>query len=239
MFHDKSWVHAMRIIEKYETTSTNTDAIELAQKGADNFTVVWSHSQTAGRGRHNRKWDSISGNVFWSIIVRPQEDWPSFVDLVFVNALAVRNSISQEIRNSNKLWMKWPNDIIINNFKIAGSLLETSGIANGTQPEWVVIGTGINVTNHPDGEGMLYPPNSLHGLGFKEATRDSLIQRLNVELPRQIDLWREFGFGKILDDYRQASFKIGQKITVGFGYDKSTYQSGIYEGVNERGELLL
>ena len=229
----------MKIIEKDITGSTHADAIELADRGAEHMTVIWTHRQTAGRGTNNRSWTSIEGNVFWSIILRPQPDWPSYANLVFVNALAVRAAILNEIREADGIFLKWPNDIIFSEKKIAGSLLESKGGSAAGQPEWVIIGTGINVVDHPEGADMIYPPTSLHHLGYTGARRESLIGHLNAEIQKQIGFWLASGFDAVRREYLKHAFRLGQDISVGRGADKSTYETGVFDSIGERGELIL
>lgn len=230
----------MLIIEKQVTGSTQDDALQLAEEGADHMTVVWAQIQTAGRGRYSRKWESMDGNVLWSIILRPQPDWPSYLNLVFVNALAVRRAVFEEIGNSVDIELKWPNDIIVGGYKVAGSLLQSGGTStDGRSPGYIVIGTGINVSRHPDGEGMLYPPNSLAGIGFHLASRNSLIGRLNSILPEEIERWSRLGFSDVRERYLSHAHRLHHEITVGTSADKSTYKTGIYKEIDETGRLVL
>src|SRR5262245_36318692 len=82
------------VIEKTETGSTNDDAKQLAAAGAPHLTVVWAHRQVMGRGRHDRAWASPEGNLYWSVIIRPQPGWPPAANLVYVNALAVLTTLA-------------------------------------------------------------------------------------------------------------------------------------------------
>lgn len=229
----------MKIIEKQITDSTNNDAKKLAKDGAENLTVIWAHEQTAGRGRHGRNWESIEGNVFWSIILRPETNWHTISDLVFVNALAVRDSIKNTIDHNVEIMLKWPNDIIIDDNKIAGSLLESGGFYTNKYPEWIIIGTGINVTHHPENSNMLYPPSSLHSLGFSSVKKEDLINELNHNIIIRLNQWLEDGFSSIKESYLSCAHRLNKEITVGLGSDKATYQTGIYKGIDEQGFLIL
>ena len=153
-------------IEKVETGSTNNDAKQMAADGAPHLTVVWAHVQTVGRGRHERPWISFEGNVFWSIIARPQADWPSFSDLVYVNALAVRATLLGVLPAGSDVRLKWANDVLLNGRKVSGTLLESGGAWRAGRPEWVVIGTGINVVAHPESADLRYPATSFTARAF-------------------------------------------------------------------------
>ncbi len=228
-----------QVIEKTETGSTNDDAKELAIQGAPHFTVVWAHKQTSGRGTRERQWMSPEGNVSWSIILRPSHDWPNFTDIVYVNALAVHRTISNAIGSSCHLQLKWPNDILLNGKKISGSLLESGGNWSSGLPEWVVIGTGINVKHHPDTIDMHYPPTSLFHEGFRTVQRDTLIANLHLNLEIFINIWISESFSKITSIYLQHAYNLNKNIRVGVSHNREEYREGIYRGVNEAGHLIL
>lgn len=230
----------MKIIEIEVTGSTQKDAIKLAETDSDtHLTVIWAHKQTDGVGRHNRKWESGTGNVLWSIILRPQDNWRNSYEILFVNALAVRQSIVDVIGQAEELKVKWPNDIILNDKKLAGSLINCGGPYINGAASWVVVGTGINVTEHPEGKDMLYPPTSLHNEGFSMATKERLIERLNTNLQLEINRWIELGFAQVKHRYLEHAHKLNCEITVGLGKDKSTYRTGIYRGITDEGILAL
>ena len=169
--------YSMKLIEKEETESTNNDAKQLAEDGASHLTVVTTVRQTAGRGRHDRKWASFEGNVFYSVIIRPDHNWKRFSDIVYVNALSTLRAVSESANVESGIGLKWPNDVILNSKKVAGSLIESGGAWTDNRPSWIVIGTGINVVAHPRDDTMIYPPTSLASEGYK-ANRKDLISHL-------------------------------------------------------------
>ncbi|SDJ37420.1 BirA family transcriptional regulator, biotin operon repressor / biotin-[acetyl-CoA-carboxylase] ligase [Bradyrhizobium sp. Rc2d] len=226
------------IIEKDETGSTNDDAKQLAIEGASHLTVVWAHRQTAGRGRHDRRWVAYDGNVFWSVIVRPQSGW-RHTDLVYVNALAVLRTLQERIGHEAMLRLKWPNDVLLNGFKVAGSLLECGGTWIEGRPEWLVIGTGINVVDHPSSPDLRYRATSLRHAGFPSVTRDELIAPLLHSLSDEIERWQKSGFSLVRARYLQAAYGLNETVRVGLSADKSLYQDGIHRGLDEQGCLLL
>lgn len=227
------------VIELEETGSTSDDAKRLAGENCPTFTVVWAHRQNAGRGNHQRQWVSIEGNVFWSIVIRPEKTWPTFSDLVFVNALAVLNTIRDATAPTAPLQLKWPNDILLAESKVAGSLIESGGRFEHGRPEWIVIGTGINVVDNPPATpSMIYPPTNLRAHGYN-AERESIVRNLLTELTREIESWCTNGFMSVRERYLKQAFRLGQEITVGAISDKSKYHSGKYVGIDEWGALLL
>jgi len=128
-----------KIVHKSAIASTNNLAKELAEKGAEEGTVVIAEEQSCGKGRLDRSWSSPPGGIWLSVILRPQVlplEASRFTLLAAVAAAkAIENlGIEPEI--------KWPNDILINGKKVCGILLELS--AQPDRIEYLVIGFGIN-----------------------------------------------------------------------------------------------
>ena len=231
----------MRIGERVEVLeevgSTNDYAKKLAEEGAQNGTVVWAKRQTAGKGTHGRSFISIEGNVFWSAIVRigPEHfDIPFNRRLVYINALAVYNTIQKFIDDRASLSIKWPNDILLNEKKISGSLMESS-----IESSWIVVGVGINVVDSPSSDkSMIYPPTSLRECGY-EAAREDIIGELNTQLSNEIRYFMDNGFSKLRDRYLERAFRLKKEISIGNRPDKRDYVKGIYVGIDDDGYLLL
>lgn len=121
--------------------STNTKAKELASLGEENGTVIISEEQTGGRGRLGRNWCSPKGKGIWlSIILKPDIDPMNIAKITQVAGAAVCKSL---LDMGITTYIKWPNDIIINNKKVCGILTEMSGELN--MVNYVVLGMGINV----------------------------------------------------------------------------------------------
>ena len=227
------------ILEKIETVSTNDDAKRLADEGAAHFTVVWAHRQTGGRGSRGRGWTSIEGNVFWSVIIRPEKGWPTYSDLVYVQALSVLEAVSSQTGKDAELTLKWPNDLLLNGRKAAGVLIETSGPYHDGQPAWVVMGVGINVIGHPSDVNTIYGATSLHAEGYRNVTRAALISSLLVRLQENIGLWRTHGFEPIRKAYLNRAHGLNSTIRVGTNPERSKYVDGIYAGIDTDGALML
>lgn len=228
-----------KIFEKYETGSTNDDAKYLAEQGAETFTTVWAHRQTAGRGSHDRSWTSIEGNVLWSVILRPDKYWHAHTDIVYVKALSVYDTVKSHLDNNAALTVKWPNDLLLNGKKVAGTLTEASGPYSLGQPTWIVTGTGINVVGHPENTSTIYDATSLHAEGFISVTRDILIKELIQNLRYNIDRWKEKGFEPVRERYLQVTHGLGTIIRVGTVSDRSKYIEGRYIDITSTGSIVV
>src|SRR3954447_26933013 len=174
-----------------EVGSTNTEALALAEEGAPHLTLVWARRQTAGRGRDGRSWVCTDGNVFWSLLLRPQPNWPDVSELAYVAGLAVYDAVRPHLDRGKALALKRPNDVLIGGAKVAGTLIEAKGLRRSdTSPltaEAVVIGTGINVASCPV-DGMMYPTTSLEAEGVA-ADRSHLLGDLTSAFIGVLDMW--------------------------------------------------
>ncbi|MGH6620348.1 MAG: biotin--[acetyl-CoA-carboxylase] ligase, partial [Alphaproteobacteria bacterium] len=135
-----------------EVPSTNDEAARLAAEGAADGTVVWARRQSAGRGRRGRQWVSPEGNLYCSIVMRPDVPLARAAGLSLVAAVAAGDMVAGFLPGK-QVEHKWPNDILVGGAKIAGILLEASGASRGAV-DWVVVGSGVNLAVHPEGEGL-------------------------------------------------------------------------------------
>jgi len=127
--------------------STNLTAKEVANKGAQNGTLVITESQTGGRGRLNRTWLSPRGvNLLFSMVLRPNIP----LQRVFRLNMTASVSIVEAVRELTPLepGIKWPNDVYFGHRKLAGILTEFS--VAGEAVEFVVVGIGLNVNMDPE-----------------------------------------------------------------------------------------
>ena len=124
------------------------EAKALAQSGAEAGTVVWAREQTAGKGRHGRSWTSPRGNLYLSIIQRPNCRLADAPQMGFVTGVALADALQWLV--NVPIALKWPNDLMIEGKKASGILLESAADAKG-RLDWLVIGVGVNVESFPSG----------------------------------------------------------------------------------------
>lgn len=147
---NQTWLNKYNLVTFEEIDSTNLEAKRIAKTNYLEDFVIWSKSQLAGRGKDNRKWESGSGNLLLTILLNRNIDIKQQPLISFVAAIAVSETLTQLGRDSNiilDIKFKWPNDVLVNNRKIAGILLESFNI-DGVNP--LIIGVGININNFPD-----------------------------------------------------------------------------------------
>lgn len=124
--------------------STNARARELAGDGMEGVVVV-ADEQTGGRGRLDRSWESPSGGVWLSILVRP--DLPATQAPIVTMATAVATARAVEV-SGVEASIKWPNDVLVDEQKVAGILTEMEGEAD--RISWLVVGIGLNANVEED-----------------------------------------------------------------------------------------
>ena len=128
-------------VHAFESVGSTLDVAHELAPGAATGTLVLADEQTAGRGRHGRRWTSPAGSGVWlTLIERP-------TDARALDVLAIRCGLfaaeALDDVATGTVGVKWPNDLYVDGRKLAGILIETRW--RGTAPEWVAIGFGLNV----------------------------------------------------------------------------------------------
>ncbi len=214
-------------VRHYESIgSTNDEAQRLAAEGAVHGTVVHADEQTAGRGRLSRRWLSPPGNLYLSIILRPDVPPPRTIEIGFVAALAVADAVDALLPRQVRASLKWPNDVLVNGGKIAGILVEQSG-------EAVILGIGIDVLQAPS--GVSYRVSTIVGCGGL-ATVDGARDGLLTALKNWLGVWEKDGFAPIRAAWLSRAHPMGSALSVQLG---ERFIAGRFAGIDEDGALLL
>jgi BirA family biotin operon repressor/biotin-[acetyl-CoA-carboxylase] ligase len=189
--------------------STSDEAMRLARDGAAHCTVVHADQQTAGRGRLSRRWLSPPGNLYLSIVLRPNLPASRSVEIGFVAALAVADAIEAMLPRHMRASLKWPNDVLVGDGKISGVLLEQADDA-------LILGIGVNVLHAPG--GMSYQVSTIVGCGGL-ATVDGTRTALLTALSNWLDIWQQDGFAAIRTAWLGRAHPVGTllRLTVGDG----------------------
>ena len=214
----------------YPSLTTTMDvARQAAQEGAAEGTIVLADRQTAGRGRMERTWLSPEGNIALSVILYPPVSCLSY--LIMVASLAVAHAI--RITTDLTSQIKWPNDVLINNKKVSGILVETD--VRRDTVKHAIIGIGINVNLRPAEFAEILPgATSIYGELGAEVSRLALVRRLLVEM-ENLYLALSSG-GSVFEEWRDSLVTLGKQVQVRWG---DTVYEGIAESVARDGSLLL
>lgn len=214
-------------VRHYESLgSTNDEARRLAAAGAAHGTVVHADEQTAGRGRLARRWFSPPGNLYVSIILRPETPAARFLELGFVAALAVADAVDALLPSHTRASLKWPNDVLVRDGKIAGILPEQDGDA-------IILGIGVNVLHAP--EGPSYKVSTIVGSGGL-ATVDGTRERLLKALGGWLEIWQQEGFAPVRAAWLARAHPIGTTLGVALA---DRFVTGRFAGIDIDGALLL
>lgn len=218
-----------------EIDSTNNRALELAADGYPEGTVVVAETQTAGRGRRGRTWYSPPRHgIYLSVILRPQLPVREIPRVSLVIGVAVAETLEAAFQLPARI--KWPNDILINNRKIAGVLSE---VVTGSQGiDCIVTGIGLNINNPlQDFPGDLRTaPTSVLAEKETPVSRVRVLQELLMHLETRYYQLLEGNFNGILDKGKSLSTVIGKEVE----YDS---QNGLAIGqavdIDDNGFLLV
>ncbi len=210
-------------IHRSEIDSTNERARELAIEGAESGTVVTASSQTAGRGRHGRRWVAPPDRaLLYSAILRPLD----LRHLLLPLAVPLAVCEACESLADVECKIKWPNDIWLEEHKLGGVLIEAR------PPEWAVIGVGVNVAIEPDEfpADLRWPAISLgHG---------ATPSRLRKALDKRLGRWVEAKPDDVLAAFGRRDALSGRPIAWEGGPDQLD-RRGFAEGVDEKGNLIV
>ncbi|HLI14072.1 MAG TPA: biotin--[acetyl-CoA-carboxylase] ligase [Alphaproteobacteria bacterium] len=213
--------------------STNEEAKRRAEQGAAEGTLLWAKRQTAGRGRRGRQWISPPGNLYCSLVLRPDRTAAEVAQLGMVAAVATREILIGVLPPSASVLLKWPNDVLVNEKKAGGILLESAahhikGIS------WLVVGIGVNIETHP--AGTSFPSTCLRREGGHAIGVASLLEPLCRVFHRWYDIWRIEGFAPVREAWWSGAWNPGKPIDVQLEGRRTT---GIFSGLDDQGALVL
>jgi len=213
--------------------STNEEAKRLAAAGAPDGTVIWSRVQTAGRGRRSRAWISEPGNLYFSLLLRPDYPVSAATQMGFIACNTVAEAVAAVVPRGTFVTCKWPNDVLIEGRKVSGILLE-SAARDAQNLDWLIVGIGVNIAHHPtDSE---YPATDLSREGAEGLSVERLLESVCARYSANMVLWRNMGFAPIRRNWMRRAHGLGQPLTVRL---ETTSFDGVFEDLDEDGALML
>jgi BirA family biotin operon repressor/biotin-[acetyl-CoA-carboxylase] ligase len=222
-----------RLLSFVELDSTNEEAKRQAALGAPGGLLVWAGAQTAGRGRRGRSFVSPPGNLYMSILLRPDRGAAQAAQLGFAAALAVGEAALASLPGGARLAYKWPNDVLVEARKVSGILLESQAAAAG-RLDWLVVGIGVNLVSFP--ESVESPAISLAAAGAAAATPEAMLEAVARRFYHWHERWREEGFAPLRAAWLARAGGLGENIRVRL---EGSETSGRFAGLDEEGALLL
>lgn len=192
--------------------STNTTARDYPAG-----TIVMAETQTGGRGRYGRVWQSPRGNLYVSFVFESDPVRDKY--LSFLTGLALAESLPEF-----DVHLKWPNDVLLDGKKVAGILLENGG-------NKIIVGIGVNLVSHPE-KNMLYKTTDLGG----RLSPIALVKRLIIQYDALFAVFKEKGFKKIRARWLDLASGVGETISVHLP-DREIV--GTFKGISMEGALLI
>jgi BirA family biotin operon repressor/biotin-[acetyl-CoA-carboxylase] ligase len=224
-------VLARHFVYLEELDSTNSFLLE-SDEYRENGTTVLAEYQLKGRGRKDRDWIATKElGLTFSVLVNKNIDKNNINIINLGASLAVAQAL--ENLHQLKVNLKWPNDVLINNKKIAGILIEST--SRGNQIEKLVIGIGINV-NQPNFKGKYaLPPTSVRLELKRPVSRERLLSEvINIFEGNLIQIAADKN--KILQNWKSRCKMIGEKVRV---VDDEKEEFGVFDDLDEKGFLIL
>ena len=223
----------LHILEKLDSTN---DYVKKQTPKNKKPLVCLAETQTAGKARMSRHWHSPFGeNIYFTLLYPYQKDISELSGLSLVVGLAVCQAIELCAELPEPLFVKWPNDVIAGNQKMAGILIEIQAEAHGTCT--LVIGIGINVNMKKSVNKKVDQPwTSIHQLDHQYHDRNKLAASLIKELLSYLHQFEQHGLNHFSKEWKKRDF-LSQK-TVSLLSNKDEF-TGIGSGINEQGHLIL
>lgn len=216
--------------------STNTLAYELVQKDFEEWTVIIADTQSRGKGRQNRNWYSPPNvNIYTSIILNPDISYKHIPSISLLTGLVVAFTI-EHFTNIQTI-LKWPNDVLVNEKKISGVLLEL--LNNSHDMLTVIVGIGINVNS----DIKSYPNQLLNLATSMMMLANKTFDRVEILLYFYSLFYKWYnyyctngGFNSIKDRYMQRFGMLNKYVSI---MNREEKIDGIVKDIDEYGRLVL
>lgn len=226
-------VQAQRIFLE-QVDSTNQEAARQLAAGQSGPLWITAARQTAGRGRSGRPWINPPGNLAATYLFGFEGTASQAPGLGLVSALAVADTVS-DLAPGLDTKVKWPNDVLLDDRKVSGILLESFG----RQPDGalaVAIGIGVNLAAHPAPDQTRWPATSISAVTGEAPPPDAALDRLAGYLDHWLARHAREGFGVIRMAWKQRSAHLGQVVTLQTAQGPRT---GVFSDLDEQGGLVL
>jgi len=210
-----------------ELSSTMDTAKELARKNCPDLTVVVAGRQTKGRGRLKRQWRSEDGGLYFTVVLRP--DLPVLLSsrVNFLASLTLAHVLRELFQIDAAV--KWPNDILVDGYKISGMLSELE--AETDRILFINIGMGINVNNDPS---VVEPgASSLKKIAGRDISKKILLDRFLAEFEQRL---KKAGFGNVISEWKKYTVTLNREVRI---VTHKEVSEGLAVDVEQDGALVL
>lgn len=217
-----------------EVKSTNTIAKFFTKNNCENGTVIISEKQTHAKGRSGKDWDSPKGGIWLSIVLYPLIEINKVPLITIATGVAIAKTFEKiGIKNAK---IKWPNDILINNKKIAGILIESKTKNNAINKMIIGVGIDANLDFEDLSEYAKEKATTFKKEGI-DVDVNTPIKIFLEEFEKVCLLLREKKYEEILNESRKRSHTIGKTIEVREPFGRK--YEGYVVGINKHGSLII
>ncbi|MFP4312822.1 MAG: biotin--[acetyl-CoA-carboxylase] ligase [Alphaproteobacteria bacterium] len=218
-------------IHSFDSVDSTQDVIKgMGRLHQPEGQVAHAFEQKKGQGRHGRPWVSEKGNLYLSLLLRPDCHVSEVTQMALVTAIAVAETMRTYMKEPERLTLKWPNDVLIDGQKCAGILLETD-LNENSGVKWLAIGVGMNITNPPLGLGVALQD-------YCEQILDLIAIRSHFlnNMARLYKHWNIEKFTSIRERWLALAHKKNTPIEVKIGVQ---IERGFFHDLDSRGNLII
>lgn len=221
----------------YQVDSTNVVAASFAKTGAPEGVVICAETQNGGHGRRQRVWNSPLGGLWFSMVLRPRINPRFAAQITLLTGVVVAKTL-RRLYQTDKIRIKWPNDILLDDSKVAGILAEMQLDETG-EIDYIIVGIGVDVApDQREFNGALKDDiASLNFIMGKNFTCEEILAAILKDFSQVYPLWQIQGANVILPDWRTMNATLGNKIDV--QDDDKIIFSGLAESITEEGGLVV
>ncbi len=211
--------------------STNVICFERAENGEPGNLWITATEQTVGKASRGRGWVSKPGNLYSSLLLETPCKPKHLPGLTFVAAVSVYETIAHFVSGA-KVELKWPNDVLVDERKCSGVLLENR---LNLERNIVVIGMGLNCRHHPGDTN--FPATDMLTEGV-DVEPEQVFDELAARVAENLKLWNAgTGFAAIRENWLQHAWGLGKPTLVRL-YD-GVEVCGTFKGLDKNGHMIL
>ena len=217
----------------YEVLPSTSELVrQRAADGEAAGLAVMARRQERGRGSFGRSWESPAGNLYISVLLRPEGRLAEGGLWSLLSAVALADAVAGVLQDPAALRLKWPNDLMLNGGKLAGILLDSTAGADGRFAS-IVIGIGVNIATRPEMAGRVTACIAdVVAAPLPEVMAERLLDRLGYWIGVQ---GRE-GFGPVREAWLARSHPVGTAMRLRQG---EVDLDGSFAGLADDGSILL
>ena len=217
--------------ESIDSTSSQLKRMIESDENTEQYTVVTAFNQCGGRGQGENRWSSSAGkNLTFSLLLHPIIDASSHFYLNMCISLGIKKALEKHI---DRIKIKWPNDIYVNDSKLCGILIEST--IKGTAIIRSVVGIGINI-EQKEWENWVPNPISLSMCGAQNIDKDTLMREIITSIHDMLSMLLDGEKEKISALYHDVMYR---KDTIALYNDINGTFEGVIQGVDEGGRLII